>query len=81
MQVVPASHVPLPVHPVPPHCAYFGNDPPEAGGDVGFPEAGWVVVVGASPVADNLLLTNANACWPYLEPYCWWELASLPLQQ
>ena len=28
MQVVPATQVPLPVHPVPPHCVYLESDPP-----------------------------------------------------
>lgn len=81
MQVVPASQVPLPAHPVPPHCAYFGNVPPVPGDEVGVPEDGCVVTGVSPPEADNLLLTNDNACWPYLEPYCWCELASLPLQQ
>lgn len=28
MQVVPETQVPLPVHPVPPHCVYFVKLPP-----------------------------------------------------
>jgi hypothetical protein len=43
------------------------------------------VVVGVVPpppeLALSLLLTKLRACWPYLLPYCWCELASLPVQQ
>src|SRR5215469_6249748 len=28
---VPVTHVPLPVHPIPPHCNQFGKVPPVAG--------------------------------------------------
>jgi hypothetical protein len=31
--------------------------------------------------AVSLLLMKLRACEPYLLTYCWWELASLPLQQ
>ena len=27
---MPSAQVPLPAHPVPPHCEYFGSDPPAA---------------------------------------------------
>jgi hypothetical protein len=39
------------------------------------------VVVGVVPLELSLLLTKLRACWPYLLPYCWCELASLPVQQ
>lgn len=30
MQVLPDAHVPLPVHPIPPHCPYLAIEPPDA---------------------------------------------------
>lgn len=43
------------------------------------------LVVGAGfpplPPVVSLPRTNCSACWPYLTPYCWCRLASLPVQQ
>ena len=43
---------------------------------------GLVGVLPPPPLdALSLDLTKLSACCPYLVPYCWCELASLPVQQ
>ena len=54
MQVVPATQVPDPVHPVPPHCAYFAKVPPPLLGLV--VEAPPEVVVAVGLVDDGAVV-------------------------
>lgn len=64
--MVPATHVPLPLHPVPPHCVYCARVPvEEVEDDVGAAAlvevarvVGAAVVVGADPVTEPRILKS-----------------------
>ena len=53
-QVVPSTQVPLPDHPVPPHCAYFCKVPPGAEVGVGV-DSGVVEVTSVVPGSGALV--------------------------
>ena len=84
LHVEPETQHVGPVYPVPPHWPHLAAQPePPPVPLVGvLPPAEVVGVLPPPPdELDSCVLTKASACWPYLLPYCWCELASLPVQQ